>query len=72
MSGNNGDGVMFYVLDKFTVATFQSNGSKKPDQVHLVLDFGHGIVIVMRLKSKDVCQELIKALVNHSKEVWGG
>ena len=38
-------------------------------QVHLVSGFVPGVELVMRLKSKDVLDELIRALVEHRKDL---
>ena len=50
----------------------QSDGKGPQTQVHLVIDLhGPGLPLIMRLKSRRIVDELIKALESHRDEVWG-
>ena len=66
-------GMEFYPIESIEVAEFHesNDGSGDPTQVHLILDIeGAPAPFIMRFKSRPAVDELIVALMTHSKAVW--
>lgn len=66
-------GVEFFEIESIDVMEFHPlpDGEGPPSEVHLMLtiaDFPHPVI--MRFHSRRSCDELIVALMTHSKAVW--
>jgi len=46
------------------------NGEGPPTQVHLVIGLGDDLQIVVRMKSRDSCEQLVEAITKHTDNVW--
>ena len=53
------------------VASWAPSKLEALSQVHVVIKTGKGFDFVLRLKSRAVCEEMIRALVSHRDDVWG-
>ncbi len=53
------------------VASWAPSKLEALSQVHVVIKTSKGFDFVLRLKSRAVCEEMIRALVNHRDDVWG-
>ena len=53
------------------VASWAPSKGEALSQVHVVIKTGKGFDFVLRLKSRAVCDELIRALASHRDDVWG-
>jgi hypothetical protein len=69
----NTEGIQYHAIEKITVFEWHTepDGKGEPSEVHLwfeMEDGGHPLV--MRFHSRPAVDELIVALMTHSKAVW--
>lgn len=48
----------------------ERDGKGKPEQVHIVASPDGLSTIIMRLKSRNVAEQLAAAILEHAREVW--
>lgn len=63
----------YYEIESVEVAQFhpEPDGKGRPTQVHVMMTISElDFPLTMRIKSKVACEQLIFALMEHSKEVW--
>ena len=69
-------GIQYFPVDSINVVEFheEADGKGFPNAVMLILHVGgewkHMPPFIMRMNSRQVCDELIVALIAHSKSVW--
>lgn len=66
-------GMGYYDIESVEIAQFhpEPDGKGRPTQVHIMLTVeGFDYPLTMRIKSKAACEQIIFALMTHSKEVW--
>jgi hypothetical protein len=66
-------GMGYYEIESVEVAEFHPlpNGQGSPTQVHVIMTITElDYPLTMRIKSRQACEQLIHALMTHSKAVW--
>ena len=63
----------YYEIESVEIVQFhpEADGKGRPTQVHVIMTITElDYPLTMRIKSKAACEQLIFALMSHSKEVW--